>query len=276
MKTICIVIFFVLMPFMGFAQTGLPVNQSISKGKMYFYWGYNRGWFTDSDIHFKGSNYNFILKDVVAKDRQTKFGVDPYFKLNKITIPQYNFRIGYYLTEKWDVSFGIDHMKYVMKQDQIVDIDGYIHDTQSNYNADYFHEDIQLTGDFLKFEHTDGLNYVNIEVRHSDLLFDFNKVKISLHEGVGVGFLYPRTNTTLLGQQRHDDFHIAGYGVSGVVGARIAFFNMFFVQSEYKGGYINLPDIETTYSKSDKAYQTFFFSQLNVVFGGIINLHKKH
>ncbi|WP_338790978.1 hypothetical protein V9L05_22820 (plasmid) [Bernardetia sp. Wsw4-3y2] len=276
MKAILLVVFFTLISYLCSAQTVTPpIPKQISKGRLYFYWGYNRGWYTKSDIHFKGKNYDFTLKDVIAKDRQSKFAVDPYFKLNKITIPQYNFRIGYYLTENWDVSFGIDHMKYVMQQNQIVDINGYIHDTSSNYDADYFHNDIKLKDDFLQFEHTDGLNYVNVEIRHSSLLFDFNKIKISLNKGLGVGFLYPRTNTTLLGQQRHDDFHVAGYGIGGVIGARVAFFNKFFIQSEFKGGYINLPDVETTYSKSDKAEQTFFFSQLNIVFGGIINLRKK-
>lgn len=151
MKAILIVVFFMLMPCMGFAQTDLsPINKSISKGRMYFYWGYNRGWFTNSDIHFKGSNYDFTLKDVVAKDRQSKLAADPYLKLNKLTIPQYNLRIGYYLTENWDISFGIDHMKYVMQQDQTVEINGYIHNTSSNYNADYSNNDIQLTGDFFE------------------------------------------------------------------------------------------------------------------------------
>lgn len=283
MKAIFIVLFLVLTTSLGFSQNSTtsqiditnPAKKQYSKGRLYFYWGYNRDKFTKSDIHFKGDNYDFTLKDVVAKDKQNKFAYDPYFKLDAITIPQYNLRVGYYLTDNWDISFGIDHMKYVMKQDQVVDINGYIRNTDTNYNADYVHQDIKLTGDFLKFEHTDGLNYVNMEVRHSNILFDFNKVKFSLHEGLGIGFLYPRTNTTLLGQQRHDDFHVAGYGLSGVVGARVAFFNKFFIQSEYKGGFINMPDIETTYSKTDKADQMFFFSQVNIVVGGIINLHKK-
>ena len=28
-----------------------------------------------------------------------------------MTIPQYNFRLGYYLNDHWNVSLGIDHMK---------------------------------------------------------------------------------------------------------------------------------------------------------------------
>ncbi len=276
MRAILLIIFLLFSSNICFSQSSIPVTKNFSKGRMYFYWGYNRGWFTKSDIHFKGNNYDFTLEDVVAKDRQSKLAADPYLRLNKITIPQYNLRIGYYLTENWDISFGIDHMKYVVKQNQTVKINGYIHNTASNYNADYIDNDIKLTDDFLKFEHTDGLNYVNLEVRHSNTLFDFNKIKISLNKGVGVGFLYPRTNTTLLGQQRHDDFHVAGYGFSAAVGARVAFFNKFFVQSEYKGGYINMPNIETTYSAADKGQQMFFFSQLNIVVGGIINLHKKN
>ena len=36
-----------------------------------------------------------------------------------------------------------------------------------------------------------------------------------------------------------------------------------------------MPDIRTTMSKADKASQSFFFSQLNIVFGVKINLGKK-
>jgi hypothetical protein len=36
-----------------------------------------------------------------------------------------------------------------------------------------------------------------------------------------------------------------------------------------------MPDIRTTLSIDDKASQSFFFSQLNIVIGGIINLNKK-
>ena len=35
-----------------------------------------------------------------------------------------------------------------------------------------------------------------------------------------------------------------------------------------------MPDIRTTMSKADKASQSFFFSQLNIVFGVKINLGK--
>ena len=80
-----------------------PVQQKVTnKGKFYVYWGWNRGTFSDSDIHFKGENYDFILSDVVASDRPTRFGFDPYFKLDRITIPQTNVRIGYFSRKLYD------------------------------------------------------------------------------------------------------------------------------------------------------------------------------
>jgi hypothetical protein len=42
-----------------------------------------------------------------------------------------------------------------------------------------------------------------------------------------------------------------------------------------KGGFMGLPDVRTTVSTADKAVQNFFFSQLNIVFGGIIQTKKK-
>ena len=127
----------------------------------------------------------------------------------------------------------------------------------------------------MHFEHTDGLNYANIELRRSDQLFDWNKVKINVTEGLGAGILYPRTNTALLGHESYDEFHLTGYGINMVVGLNATFFNAFFIQSEFRGGYINMPNIRTTQSINDSASQNFLFSQVNVVFGGIVNLGGK-
>ena len=98
---------------------------------------------------------------------------------------------------------------------------------------------------FLTFEHTDGLNYVNTEISRVD---DFSKLfgitntdkfQINLTEGVGGGFLYPKTNATVLGMPRHDDFHISGYGLSVKAGINFTFFK-YFLNSELprkKGGH---------------------------------------
>lgn len=256
----------------GYSQDEGKPEQVSRKGDLYFFWGWNRGWFSDSDITFKGSDYDFTLDKVRAFDRQSDFGYDPYFKLGQMTIPQYNVRIGYFIHHNYSISVGTDHMKYVMRQDQTVKISGRIDNSGTEYDGVYNNDNIILTEDFLTFEHTDGLNYVNADFRRHDEIFSWNKVKINLNEGIGVGVLFPKTNTKLLDKERYDEFHVSGYGISGVVAVNVNFFKYFFVQSELKGGYINMPNVRTTMSSADSASQSFFFSQLNIVFGAVINL----
>lgn len=245
-----------------------------NKGKFYVYWGWNHAQYTDSNIRFMGDDYDFTLDNVSAHDRQTPFGIK-YINPAEMTIPQYNFRIGYFFHDNWNVSLGIDHMKYVMDQDQTVNMNGYIRNG-SDFDGDYTNASQVLDEDFLTFEHTDGLNYANIEIRRFDNLLHIpiskNKkgIDINLTEGIGGGILYPKTNTQLMGEERYDEFHLSGYGLSAMVGINFTFWDYFFIQAEMKGGYINMNDIRTTQYKSDRAKQDFFFSQQNIVFGAII------
>jgi len=51
----------------GFAQetATTPLRYTASnKGKFYIYWGGNRGYYTNSDIRFRGEGYDFTIKDV--------------------------------------------------------------------------------------------------------------------------------------------------------------------------------------------------------------------
>ena len=245
-----------------------------NKGKFYVYWGWNHAQYTKSDIRFVGDNYDFTLADVSAHDRQSAFGMK-YFNPKSMTIPQYNFRLGYFFHNNWNVSFGIDHMKYVMDQDQVVKMNGKINNG-SEFDGTYNNQDMKLTDNFLTFEHTDGLNYANIEIRRFDNIVHFpiskngKGIDVNITEGVGGGILYPKTNTQLMGQPRHDEFHLSGFGIGGMVGINFTFWNYFFIQAELKGGYIDMNDILTTASNSDKAKQRFGYSQQNLVFGAII------
>ena len=267
--------------FNSFAQETSNIIEPIkgNKGKMYIFWGWNRAHFTQSDIRFRGNNYDFMLKNVVAYDRQTPFALDPYFHPTKLSIPQTNLRIGYFISEHYNVSFGADHMKYVMEQNQTVKMTGFIKNSDTRFDGNYTDKDIILTDDFLTFEHTDGLNYLNLAISRIDNLFNFNRLRIkniemSFTEGFGVGVLMPRTNTQLLKNKRYDEYHFAGYGVDAKIGLNILFYKHFFIQSELKSGYINMPDIRTTVSSSDKAAQHFFYVQNNIVLGALFRLTK--
>jgi hypothetical protein len=262
--------------------TPLEINfKTQNKGKFYFYWGWNKAQYSYSDIQFKGDDYNFTLYDVAAKDRQTPWDAGVYLNPGSMTIPQTVVRIGYYFHDNWNLSVGVDHMKYVMVGTQAVTINGYIdlQDPLTQFNGVYNNAPLMIDEDFLQFEHTDGLNYVNLEISRVDNLGDYfewdsKKIQLNVLEAFGGGILYPKTNTTLLTKERYDAYHVSGFGISFKGGINLTFFNNFFVQGEIKTGYINMSDIRTTTSSADSASQEFFFFQRNISFGYIFQLVK--
>jgi hypothetical protein len=247
------------------------------KGKAYIFWGWNRGWYTDSDIRFEGENYNFTLNRVHARDRPSPFSLGLYMNPTNFTIPQNNFRLGYYFSDNFSISGGFDHMKYVMVQDQRVKIQGEINDGDPQYNGVYNDTTIVLTKSFLQYEHTNGLNYINFDLSHYNRIFEFPKIKTSIYftEGIGAGILMPRTAVRFLNHELSDFYHIAGYGVNLKAGLSVIFYKIISIQAEVKGGFINLPDVRTSNSKADKAHQHFFFLQQDVLFGATFKLFRK-
>jgi hypothetical protein len=247
-----------------------------NKGKWFVFWGGNRDNFTKSDIHFKGNDYDFTLNDVSAMDKPKGWHVD-YINPGRMTIPQTNFRLGYYLNDHYSISLGVDHMKYVMYQDRAVNFTG-SYPNRGTFKEDFAPNQVLLTEDFLTFEHTDGLNYVHVEIARTDDISKFiklpniDKFQLNFIVGLGGGFLYPKTNAKLLGKERHDDYHVSGYGISAKTGLNFTFFKHYFIQTELKGGYINMPDIRTTFDPSDRASQSFMFLEKTIAFGGIFKL----
>ncbi|MBB3699279.1 hypothetical protein KMW28_25835 [Flammeovirga yaeyamensis] len=233
-------------------------------------WGWNWSSYSDSDIRFKGKGHDFTLKDVMATHRPTEFDFNAYFV--HFTTPQYNFKISYFFNEHWNVSFGVDHMKYVMIQNQDVYINGLINEG-TPYDDVYTNEAIQLSQDFLTFEHTDGLNYLYFGLNRFDQLFNFKKINgpnigVNVTEGFSAGIHLPKTNSKLLGKERNDTFHLSGYGLDVNVGLNLLFFDYVFIQGDLKLGFVHMPDIRSTTNKNDKAEQHFFYNQQAIQIGG--------
>ncbi len=271
---------FVIALITSFSTFGQDVTDikytSTNKGKFFVYWGGNRETYSKSDITFTGEDYNFTLENVPAHDKPKGWHID-YFNPARMTIPQTNFRLGYFISEHYNISIGVDHMKYVMHQNVPVTISG-SYPNEGNYGETLPNSQVLLTEEFLTFEHTDGLNYINTEIaRFDDVskllhLPNTDKFQVNTVVGAGFGLLYPKTNAKVFDKPRHDDFHVSGWGTGVKAGLNFTFFKHFFIQTELKGGYINMQDIRTTGSTNDKASQDFLFLQKIIVIGGIFRI----
>ena len=170
-------------------------------------------------------------------------------------------------------------MKYVMNQDQKSSITGYINNSNTKYDGTYFEDDIILSKDFLAYEHTDGLNYLSVEVNRFDNVLKWMKlenkwVSLNLQEGLGAGIITPRTDVTLLNNNRNDVFYLSGYGFSANAGVNLTAFQYLFFEYNVKAGFIHLPHVKTTNFDTDSAKQSFWFVEYFGNFGIIVKLYK--
>lgn len=258
-----------LLLFPGFLFAGKSKIKSKKKVTVFTSWGYNRGFFTNSAIHFKGAEYDFTLKQTIARDRQSPMNAENYLNVKNLTIPQYNFSIGVVLPRHISVTIGQDHMKYVVQNYSIATLDGYTH-IHDEFEGDYHNQAIVLTPEFLQFEHTDGLNYVHATLNKERQLLEGKKHQsyLSVLLGVHAGVLIPRSDVKLMHYARNDKFHLAGYGLGMNGGVRAGFLKYCYVRLDYKAGYINMPDILTRgIEYADRASQHFGFLEFFYSFG---------
>jgi len=253
--------------------------------KIYFLWGYNRSWYNKSDIHLKGEGYDFTIHDAIADDMPEELSW-VYLDPGKFSIPQFNFRAGYYINENWSISAGWDHMKYVMRNGQTAKISGYIHreaidETAMSTNpqviryvGEYDDDDVLLSREFLKYEHTDGLNFVRVALERTTEvanLYD-GKFNICWQNAVGTGPVLPWTDFRMLsGKRWKNRLHFSGWGVGVQTGVRLEFLKSFYLQSMVSAGYINLFDVEQKMHESDTGDQEISYVSWDVVAGAYIN-----
>ncbi len=220
-----------------------------TKGTFYFSWGYNRCWFSKSDIHFKNTtttvdvskggvqSYDFTIYDVTARDRP---GIKDIFRTD-LTIPQYNYRIGYFFNNKYDLGIEInfDHTKYIMEDFQTRRVKGTIHGQTIDQDT------LIDPQTFLHFEHSDGANFLMLNFVKRQKLFNSKNSK-HLISGVakfGVGPVIPRTEVTLFGENLNNRFHVAGYCMGLEAGFRYEAFKHIYLEYTAKGTFANYTDV---------------------------------
>ena len=202
---------------------------------MYFQWGYNREWYTKSNIHVRMSNGNdFVLHNVMADDKPDFDAIinNP----TEISIPQYNYRIGFYLNAKKTkaIELNFDHSKYVVRDFQTAHVKGTINGTSVEADS------ILNPEHFLHIEHTDGANWLHINYVEQKLVLQKKNKKplINFIYKVGAGINIPRTDFTWKSERYNNQFHIAGYNISAEAGSRFYFLNHLFIEGTAKTGFV--------------------------------------
>lgn len=246
------------------------------KNTMYFYWGYNRSAYTRSKINFYGPEYNFTAFGVKAEDRPER-DIATYFNPTKITVPQFNIRLGWYYKFRWDWSIGYDHMKYVMKKDQSYTLNGVIDGvhTYNSLNGTFTNATgiVPININELHYENTNGLNYISVQLHNTAPIYKTQNLKFAIQRrlGGGAGVILTQTDFNWDYQTYHSQMKFGGYGISAHAGLRFDFWNRVFAQSSLSTGFMHLPKNATIQNidpgQRHYASHHFFFIQWDVVVG---------
>lgn len=248
-----------------------PSQSKVGKGTLYLAWGYNRDWYSKSDIHIKNLSgelntttgnydyYDFTIHDATARDRS---GFKEMLHTD-LSIPQYNYRLGYFFNGKHDmgIELNFDHAKYIMRDWQTLHVSGQI------FGEAIDKDTLINPGTFLHFEHSDGANFLMLNIMKRQRLFVSKNKKIWLSGIVkaGAGPVIPRTQVTLFGQDLNNCFHIAGWCAGVEAGLRFDLFKYIYLEYTGKGLYADYRNVLVL--GSGRAHHHFWAAENILVLG---------
>jgi hypothetical protein len=211
------------------AAPAQPGTQTAKAGhEIFVSWGYNGDHYTKSDLHIHQPSIgnDFTLGGVQARDSS------PWGNIlgHSLFVPQYNVRAGVFFNERWGLEVALDHMKWIVEQDQVVPLTGTL-------NAAAVDTDVTLTTDVLRYQLNNGANPVFINaVRRIQLRGEPKRTgSISFLAKAGGGPAMPHTQNELFGQPNDSGFQFFhGWDVDAAAAIRVHVFKRLYIEAEDK------------------------------------------
>jgi hypothetical protein len=242
----------------------LPKQRKIH-GTFYVYWGYNRDWYSKSTINFKNTttdNYDFTLHNARASDKPD---MEHFAELDQLTIPEYNLHAGYFFNDKRDLGIEIswDHLKYVVNDFQNMRVSG-------NIRGREIDKDTLVTPDFVHLQHTNGNNYLMVNILKKHSLFKKKNIEFSIVGKYGAGVLVSYTISTVLGSHDSGYFHYHGWVTGIATEFKLDLFKYFYISTSLQGAFAKYT--HTTIGADREGRAKHHFYSLQYLYGAGFNL----
>ena len=252
-QTIVAFLLLAILPFFGFAQ-----QQPVKKKKkfikeVYASWGYNGEWYTHSTIHISqpslGNNYDFV--HVKAHDHP---GWNEGLFSKALSIPQYNYRLGFLLDEErgWGFEINFDHTKYIFA-DQNVRLKG----TLNNHPVDTVIAFNQANGFYYYLNNGANFLLFNVTKKWHLLKTADEKVKVDFLGKFGVGPVIPHTQNSLFGMLNHQGFQFGGWNTGAEGSLRATFYRYVYLEYSNKIDYARYSGLNVYEGKAHQAFGTY-------------------
>lgn len=242
-------------------------NSVGKKGELYLSWGYNKEWYLPSNIHIYqpklGNDYT--LYNTLASDHP---GWNEGLFNRALTIPQYNYRLGYFFKDNWAIEANFDHTKFVVADNQLLHAKGMM----NGVPVDTF---INNRSGFMKYQLNNGANFLLINLVHRKHLTSFNKswFDAALLVKGGAGIVIPHVQNVIDGHANKKGFQFGGFDMGFEAGIRATFFKYAYLEFTDKilaAQYYNLRLYE------GRAKQFIATDEMILSIGASIPLIKEH
>lgn len=237
-------------------------------GSFYFSWGYNEEWYSNSTVHIEqgalGNSYDMV--QVKATDHK---GWNDGILNKALTIPQYNYRLGYYFNERQDlgVEFNFDHTKYLIADGQTIQITGTMHNAAVNQTIVFS----QANGFYYYLNN--GANFFLFNFIRRTGLYSTrdNNLHIDLVSKAGIGPVIPHVQNSLFYQANLPHFQLGGWNMGQENVIRFTVMKYGFIEFSEKIDYARYSHLSVY---DGLAKQNFGTMELIASAGFILPTHK--
>lgn len=210
-----------------------PRARAAARDREFFVsWGYNGNSYANSDLHISqpslGNEFTFV--GVQARDSK---GWTDLLNHPDPTVPQYNVRVGAFFNERWGVEVAVDHMKWIVRQDQQVRMTGTL-------NGAAINTPVTLTPTVLRYQLNNGANpiFFNL-IRRVRLRGEPGRTGSAfLLAKAGGGFAIPHTENAVFDQLNEKGFQpFHGWNTDVGVAVRVHILKRLYFEFEEKAVY---------------------------------------
>ena len=225
------------------AQQAEPAKhkKKIHIRSMYASWGYNEEWYTHSTVHVQqnslGNSYDLV--HVRASDHK---GWDQNFFHKAFTIPQYNYRLGFYINEKQDLAIegNFDHTKYLINDGSTIQLKGTLNNKSANQNVSFagangFYYYLNNGANFLLF---------NLVKRIGLYSTKNNYLHVDLTGKVGIGPVIPHVQNSFFGEQNDPHFQFGGWNTGAETAVRVTVLKYGYLEFSQKVDYARYSNLK--------------------------------
>lgn len=231
------------------------VPKWLSREKMWFAWGYNKEWYTRPDIHVvqPALNNDYTYLAVKAHDNPG-WNTKSIFKM-ALTIPQYNYRIGYWINEEkgWGIELNFDHTKHIIADSQMVRIQG----TLNGRYTDSLILWQRKSGNYYFLNNGANFLLLNVVKRWNWYTCPTAPIRIDAIGRFGVGPLIPHVENELFGRHNQTQFQFGGWNTGLEFGIRASFYHKLYLEFTNKADYARYYNLNVYGGTAREAFGTY-------------------